>query len=203
MIVPFVIVIVVAVAVPAMRLATVSLMVLRAVPEAVLNPSQLVEVPLLKVRLVNAPVDGVVAPMVVPLIVPPLMVTLPEIRLASVALLALRVVPDAVTNPSHPVEVTLVNTAIAGVVSPMEVLLMVPPVIVTEGETNPAALIERALSVVPEAVTKPNQPVEVAFCRMVLVPVALTQMKFWKLEGVVDVTVRLPTVRLFTVALVA
>lgn len=98
--------------------------------------------------------------------------TLPEVRVAICAVDALMAVPDAVTKPSHPVEVTLVNTAIAGVVRPIDVLLMVPPVMVTEGETMLAALMARALRVVPDAVTKPNQPVDVTFWSIVLVPVA-------------------------------
>ena len=39
---------------------------------------------------------------------------------------------------------------------------MVPPVMVTDGETKPAALMLKTLMVVPEAVTKPKKPVEVA-----------------------------------------
>ena len=125
-----------------------------------------------------------------------------ETRLFNWAVVALTAVPLAVTNPSQPVEVTLVKTAMAGVVTPIDVLLMVPPVTVTEGETKLAALIDRAFTVVPEAVKKPNQPVEVTLVRMVLVPVALVQVRFSKDEGEVEVTVRLPTVKLLTVALV-
>ncbi len=44
----------------------------------------------------NTPVEAFVAPMVVPLIVPPEMVTLEEVRL-----IAFKVVPLAVVKPNH------------------------------------------------------------------------------------------------------
>jgi len=45
---------------------------------------------------VNIPVEAFVAPIVVPLIVPPEMVALDEVRL-----IAFKVVPLAVVNPNH------------------------------------------------------------------------------------------------------
>ncbi len=65
------------------------------VPEAVVKPSQVV-VALVEVTFVNTPVEALVAPMVVPLIVPPEMVALEEVRL-----MMLPVVPEAVVKPSH------------------------------------------------------------------------------------------------------
>jgi len=76
------------------------------------------------------------------------------------------------------VEVTLVKTAVDGLVLPIWVPLIVPPVRVTFGETRPAALTVRALRVVPEAVLKPNQPVEVPLVNARLVTVPLVSVPF-------------------------
>ena len=124
------------------KLATVS-----AVPVAVLYLSQPVEVTLVKIAAAAE-----VWPMVVPLMVPPVIVTEGETRPAALILRTLSVVPEAVTKPKKPVEVALVNTPVEGVVAPMAALLMLPPVMVTEGETKLVKLALAALSVVPEAV---------------------------------------------------
>jgi hypothetical protein len=63
------------------------------------------------------------------------------------------------------VVVASVKTAVDGFVAPIEVPLTVPPVIVTFGETRPAALIDNAFNVVPDAVAKPNHPVDVPFVK--------------------------------------
>ena len=70
------------------------------------------------------------------------------------------------------VDDVLVNTEVDGLIPPMAVLLIVPPVIVTLGDTRLAMLLLIALSVVPEAVAKPNQEVEVPLVkeRAVIVP---------------------------------
>lgn len=90
-------------------------------------------------------------------------VRLPTVRLLIVALEAKRLV-----------DVVLVKTEVEGVVPPIAVLLMVPPEMVTFGETRLAMLELMALRVVPEAVAKPNQDVEVPLVkeRTVMVPEA-------------------------------
>ncbi len=75
----------------------VTLYIVSVVPLAVVKPSHPVEV-----TFVNTPVEALVAPMVVPLMVPPLMVAFEEVRL-----MMLPVVPDAVVKPSQ-VEVAFV-----------------------------------------------------------------------------------------------
>ena len=94
------------------------------------------------------------------------------VRLVDVAF-----VPNMLANPSQPVEVTFVKMAAAAVVRPMDVPLMVPPVIVTDGETRLAAFTVMAFNVVPEAVTKPSQPVEVALTQLALVARSLVAKK--------------------------
>ncbi len=83
----------------------VRLMMLAVVPEAVVKPSQVevepVKLPFVAKRVVavafvNTPVEALVAPMVVPLIVPPEMVAFELVRL-----MMLPVVPEAVPNPSQ------------------------------------------------------------------------------------------------------
>ena len=59
-------------------------------PDAVVKPSHVV------VTCVKIPVEAFVAPIVVPLIVPPLIVALEEVRL-----IAFKVVPLAVVKPSQ------------------------------------------------------------------------------------------------------
>ncbi len=73
-----------------------------------------VEVAFVDVTFVKTPVDGVVAPIVVPLIDPPEIVAFEEINVGavSVAMLpefALTTEPEAVVNPNHEVEVPLPN----------------------------------------------------------------------------------------------
>ena len=63
------------------------------------------------VTFVKMAVEGEEAPMVVPLIVPPPIVTLLELRFVPVRFNAVSVVPDAVTKPSQTVEVTAVAVA--------------------------------------------------------------------------------------------
>jgi hypothetical protein len=65
-----------------------------------------VDVALVVVVYVKIAVEGVVAPMVVPLIVPPVTVTEGEVKLLTLAVRAVSVVPEAVANPSQTVEVT-------------------------------------------------------------------------------------------------
>lgn len=103
-------------------------------PEAVAKPSHWVDVTFVKLPLVNVPfvkaalvpftkvankfvavvlvktpVEGVVFPIGVPLIEPPEIVALEEVRAAKLALKAFKVDPDAVAKPNHCVEVTLVK----------------------------------------------------------------------------------------------
>ena len=135
-IVPFCTTRLVDVTVPANKLEIAPFNAFTVVPEAVLNAS--------------TPVD----------------VTFPATNAPMVAEFTFKTLPDAVTKPNHPVDVTLVNTAAAGVVAPIVVPLIVPPVTVTEGETKPAAFTAKAFTVVPDAVTKPNTPVDVTFVKI-------------------------------------
>lgn len=73
-----------------------------------------VDVAFVDVTLVNTPVDGVIAPIVVPLIAPPEIVTLEEINVGAVSveifpLKALMEVPDAVVKPNQLVDVPFPN----------------------------------------------------------------------------------------------
>ena len=111
------------------------------------NSSQPVEVTFVKMAAA-----ALVCPIVVPLIVPPVMVTAGETMLAALIARAFNVVPEAVTKPKKPVEVAFVNTAVEGEMAPMAALLMEPPVMVTAGETKLVKLALAALRVVPEAV---------------------------------------------------
>ena len=71
---------------------------------------------MVEVTLVKTPVDGVVPPMEVPLIVPPEMVAFGVVRLPTVAALAKRDVPVAVVKPmrepKNPVEVAFAKVAL-------------------------------------------------------------------------------------------
>ena len=80
------------------------------------------------------------------------------------------------------VEVTFVKTPVDGVVAPIVVPLIVPPEIVTFGETSPVALMVKAFSVVPDAVAKPSQEVEVTLVRLPFVAMRLVAKRL------VDVT---------------
>jgi hypothetical protein len=115
------------------------------------------------VEFVNTPVDGVVAPIVVPLIVPPVIVAFVVVNAFAFTVNALNVVPDAVAKPNQFVDVTFEKIAAAADDSPIVVLFIVPPVIVTFGEAKLDAFTVSASSVVPDAVTNPNQPVDVPF----------------------------------------
>ena len=127
------------------------------VPEAVAKPSQLVEV-----ASVKTPVDGVAEPMVVLSMVPPEMVAFEEIKLLAVRLAVYKLVPEAVAKPSQLVEVALVNTPVEGVLAPIAVLLIVPPLMVNASDTlasesvpvmepnEPKARVTPALPKVPE-----------------------------------------------------
>jgi hypothetical protein len=119
---------------------------------------------------VKTPKAGVVAPIVVPLIVPPVMVAKGEDKAPNAPVFAFAVDPVAVVKrrvvAKRSVEVALVvvvyvKMAVEGVVAPMVVPLMVPPVTVTDGLVRLLALTVRAVSVVPEAVANPSQTVEV------------------------------------------
>ncbi len=73
-----------------------------------------VEVAFVEVTFVKTPVEGFTAPIVVPLIVPPEIVALEEIKVGAVSvemfpLKALIEVPDAVVNPNQLVEVPFPN----------------------------------------------------------------------------------------------
>ena len=117
------------------------------------------------------------------------------------------------------VEVTFVKTPVEGVVAPIVVPLIEPPEIVAFEEIKVGAVREEmdpdsALIVVPLAVAKPNQEVEVPFVKfrfeivpfvivpfvstpfvanklvdVVFVPVAFVQMRFAKDEGATPFTV--------------
>ena len=144
----------------------------RLVPLAMLYPNQLVEVPLVKPKVVavtEAPVTVVklafeanrfVLVVFVPLALVQLMVFklsgLVTVNVPIVALVAAKFVVVAL------VDVTFVKTPVDGVMLPIAVLLIEPPLIVAFveeklGEVKLAKLPFSALTVVPEAVVNPNQ----------------------------------------------
>jgi hypothetical protein len=150
-------------------------------------------------------VEGVVAPIVVPLMVPPVTVTDGEVKLLTLAVRAVSVVPEAVANPSQTVEVTPekkalcayravevapVNTAVEATEDPIAVLLMVPPSIVNAFATM-ASVTELAGSV--------RTPVTARFVVVVFVPVAFVQVR---LVGLRVVTEKVPKVAEFANKLV-
>jgi hypothetical protein len=129
-----------------------------------------------EVALVKTPVEATVAPMAVPLTLPPEMVAFEEERAAIVALLALREEPVALVKPKvvakRPVEVTF----------------------------EMAAFVPFRFWMVPFVAYR---LVDVALVAVRFVPVALVQVRFARFEGALPVTVRLWTVAFVKVALVA
>jgi hypothetical protein len=129
-----------------------------------------VEVAEVVVVYVKIAVDALVPPMAMPLMVPPERATEGEDKAPNAPTLALAVEPVAVVNRSvvanRSVDVALVvvvyvKMAVEGVVAPIEVLLIVPPVMVAEGLVRLLALTVRAVSAVPEAVANPSHTVDV------------------------------------------
>jgi hypothetical protein len=155
------------------------------VPEAVAKPNQPVEVPFVKERLVAC---AVVAKRLVDVVfVPVALVQVRLVKLDGLVPLTVRFVNvPFVAKRLVEVELVLVvfvKTPVDGVVAPIVVPLIVPPEMVTLEEVKVGAVSEamvpfKAFTVVPEAVAKPNQLVEVPF----------TNEMFWRL--VVPVTVR-------------
>jgi len=139
------------------------------------------------VVFVKTPVDGVVAPIGVPSIDPPLMVAFAELktfdtRVFNVAFCALMVVPDAVAKPNHEVDVPFVNANV---------------VIVPLDELNVPTVPFEAFTVVPLAVANPSQDEEVPFVnvRLDTVPFVSVALAANKLVEVVFVPVALIQVR--------
>jgi hypothetical protein len=138
-----------------------------------------VEVAFVEVTFVKTPVDGVVAPIVVPLIAPPEIVALEEISVGAVRTEmfpdnALIEVPDAVVNPNHDVEVPFPN-----------VRFVMEPFVITPFE------VKELVEVVPAK----TAVVAKRFVEVVFVPVAFVQVKFIRLS--------VPTERLVILPLVA
>ena len=118
------------------------------------------------------------------------------VREPMVALFAKRLVLVTV------VPVNVVNVPAAGVEPPMIVLLMVPPEIVTFDEEREAEDREPidavfAFTVVPEAVAKPSQDVDVPFVKERLEMVPLVMVPFVRIPFVAN---RLVVVTLVAVA---
>jgi hypothetical protein len=125
-----------------------------------------------------------------------------NVRFAIVALVAPKFVAKRAVEVAL-VLVTFVKTPVDGVVFPIVVPLMDPPEIVAlleirVGAVRVAMLPEFALMVVPEAVVKPNQLVEVPFPkeRFAMVPLVMTPLVVKKLVEVVLVPVAFVQVRL-------
>jgi hypothetical protein len=123
---------------------------------------KLVEVAFVDVTFVKTPVDGVVAPIVVPLIEPPLIVALEEINVGAVRTAmfpesALIEVPEAVVNPNQEVEVPLPN-----------VRFVIEPFVITPLEVNEFV----------EVVPVNTAVVAKRFVEVVFVPVAFVQVRF-------------------------
>ena len=154
------------------------------------------------VPLLKTAVEDTVAPRDVPLIVPPEIATLWDANEARFAVIAFKVVPEAVANPNHPVEVTfvkvalvnaafvplikvanklvavaLVKTPVEGVTFPIGVPFTEPPVIVAFEELSATKLAFNAFNVDPEAVAKPNQPVDVTLVNTPLVAANVARFK--------------------------
>ena len=96
------------------------------------------------------------------------------VRFAMVALVENKFVVVAL------VEVTLVKMPVLGVTLPICVPLIEPPLIVALEEESVGAfklitVPDKALTVVPDAVAKPNQPVEVPLVKLKLVMVPLVE----------------------------
>jgi hypothetical protein len=135
-----------------------------------LPTERLVVVVFVLVTFVKIAVLAVVEPIRILSIKPPLKATDGEDKEPNAPVLAFAVEPVAVVNrrvvAKRSVDVALVvvvyvKMAVEGVVAPIVVPLMVPPVIAAEGEAREFALTVKAVSVVPEAVAKPSQTVEV------------------------------------------
>ena len=129
-----------------------------------------VVVALVDVVFVKTPVDGVVAPIVVPLIAPPKIVAFDEVNVGAVSeaivpFVAFTVVPEATLKPNQEVDVPFVKVRLVTVPFVMVPLVRVPFVA--------------------------NRFVEVVF-----VPVALVQVRFVKLDGLEPLTVRFVIVAL-------
>ena len=90
--------------------------------------------------------------------------------------------------------VTFVKMAAAGVVSPMLVPLMVPPVSVTPCEVSVFKVAPVAFTVVPDAVVNPNHDVDVPFVnvRFVTVPLVSWPVVTKRLVVVTEVDVTFP-----------
>jgi hypothetical protein len=88
---------------------TARFVVVTDVPVAFVNVSVWSDEAPVAVRVVNRPVEAVVAPTVVPLMEPPVKATFEEFNVANVPVNALLVVPDAVAKPNQDVEVPFVN----------------------------------------------------------------------------------------------
>jgi len=109
------------------------------------------------------------------------------VKLANVALVPVRfVIVPLVANRLVVVafvDVVFVNTPVDGEIDPIVVPLIEPPEIVTFGETNVFAVSDamnefKAFMVVPDAVAKPSQPVEVPFVKVKLLIVPFVVEKF-------------------------
>lgn len=125
-----------------------------------------------------------------------------NVRFAIVAFVAPKFVAKSAVEVAL-VLVTFVKTPVDGVVAPIVVPLIVPPEIVALEEINVGAvrtamLPAFALIVVPLAVVKPNQDVEVPFPkeRFAMVPLVMTPLVEKKLVEVVLVPVALVQVML-------
>jgi hypothetical protein len=131
-----------------------------------------------EVTFVKTPVDGVVAPIVVPLIVPPEIVAFEEINVGAVRTemfpdKALIDVPDAVVNPNHDVEVPFPN-----------VRFVMEPFVITPLDVNEFV----------EVVPANTAVVAKRFVEVVFVPVALVQVRLVGLSVPTERFVILPFV---------
>jgi hypothetical protein len=155
-----------------------------------------VEVAFVEVTFVKTPVDGVVAPIVVPLIDPPEIVALEEINVGAVSVamfpeFALIVEPEAVVKPNQLVEVPLPNERFViepFVITPLVVKKLVDVVFVPVAfvQVMFVGLNDPALKFVKEPF------VENKFVVVTDVPVARANVIFCNAEA--PVTVRAPIV---------
>ena len=161
----------------------------------VANP--FVVVAFVEVTFVKTPVDGTVAPIVVPLIEPPEIVAFDEMSVGAVRVLivperAFTVVPLAVAKLNDPVEVPLVKERF--VMAPfVELRLVMVPFVVKK-------LV--VVAFVPMEFVK-RLFVAKRFVDVVFVPVALVQVRLANDDGTVEETVNDDTVKFVMVALVA
>jgi len=168
---------------PAVNVPTVATLAKRFVDDAVPDANMFVDVTLVDVTFVKIPVDGAVTPIGVPLIAPPLIVAL-----AKRAFVAFTVVPLAVAKPNQDVDVPLVKFQFVAepFVTNKFVEVVFVPVAFVQSKLVVCPLTANrleAFSVVPLAVAKPNQDVDVPLVKASVVAVTLVENKL------VDVTV--------------